>query len=240
MGEVANGRVCVVGLGVGKVVGWGKWQMGGCVWLDWVYGRWWDGEVSNGRVCVVGLGVRKVVGWGSVKWEGVCGRTGRTEGDGMGECQMGGGVWLDWVYGRWWDGEVSNGRVCVVGLGVRKVVGWGSVKWEGACGWTGCTEGGGMGKCQMGGCVWLDWVYGRWWDGEVSNGRVCVVGLGVRKVVGWGSVKWEDVCGWTGCREGGGMGEVANGRVCVVGLGVGKVVGWGKWQMGGCVWLDWV
>ena len=219
------------------------------------------GEVSNGRVCVVGLGVRKVVGWGSVKWEGVCGRTGCTEGGGMGKCQMGG-----------W---------CVVGLGVRKVVGWGSVKWEGVCGWTGCTEGGGMGevsngrgecgwtgctegggmgKCQMGGCVWLDWVYGRWWDGEVSNGRVCVVGLGVRKVVGWGSVKWEGVCGRTGCTEGGGMGEcqmgggvwldwvygrwwdgeVSNGRVCVVGLGVRNVVVWGKCQMGGCVWLDWV
>ena len=78
-------------------------------------------------------------------------------------------------------------------MGVRKVVGWGNVKWEGVCGWTGCTEGGGMGECQMGGGVWLDWVYGSWWDGEMSNGRVCVVGLGVRKVMGWGSVKWEGV-----------------------------------------------
>ena len=103
--------------------------------MDWVYGSWWDGEMSNGRVmCVVGLGVRKVVGWG--------------------KCQMGGWGWLDRVYGRWWDGEVSNGRVCVVGLGVGKVAGWGSVKWEGVCGWNGCAEGGGMGKCQMGGCVW--------------------------------------------------------------------------------------
>ena len=30
-GEVSNGRVCVVGLGVRKVVGWGKCQMGGWV-----------------------------------------------------------------------------------------------------------------------------------------------------------------------------------------------------------------
>ena len=148
--------------------------------MDWVYGKWRDGEVLNGRVCVVGLGVGKVAGWGSVKWEGVCGWTGCTEGGMMGKCQMGGWVWLDWVCGRWWDGEVSNGRVCVVGLGVRMVVGWGSVKWEGVCGRTGRTEGDGMGECQMGGGVWLDWVYGRWWDGEMSNGRVCVVGLGVR------------------------------------------------------------
>ena len=135
--------------------------------MDWVYGRWWDGEVSNVRC--------------------VCGRTGCTEGGGMGECHMGGGVWLDWVYGLWWDGEVSNGRVCVVGLGERKVVGWGSVTWEGVCWWTGCAEGGGMGKCQMGGCVWLDWVYGRWWDGGISNGR--------------------ERCAWTGFTEGGGTGN---------------------------------